>query len=202
MKYGASEYMTAMETGETEQFEAARRVLELEAEAILALARSLDARFVAALDILTAVSGRVIVTGMGKSGHIAHKIAATLASTGTPSHYVHPGEASHGDLGMIVKGDAVIALSNSGNTRELNDILEYTRRFSIPLIGITAKSTSIMCPKGARWDWCQRHQPQRVLPLGMRSLSPCWNAADLGHPTFVFFIQGDKLGHRYNVCRI
>ena len=144
MKYGASEYMTAMETGETEQFEAARRVLELEAEAILAFASSLDARFVAALDILTAVSGRVIVTGMGKSGHIAHKIAATLASTGTPSHYVHPGEASHGDLGMIVKGDAVIALSNSGNTRELNDILEYTRRFSIPLIGITAKSTSIM----------------------------------------------------------
>jgi arabinose-5-phosphate isomerase len=134
----------AAEAGETEHFVAARRVLELEAEAILALARSLDARFVAALDILTAVSGRVIVTGMGKSGHIAHKIAATLASTGTPSHYVHPGEASHGDLGMIAKGDAVIALSNSGNTRELNDILEYTRRFSIPLICITAKSPSIM----------------------------------------------------------
>ena len=144
------EYMTgtntskAQETGETEQFEVARRVLELEAEAILALARSLDDRFIAALDILMAVSGRVIVTGMGKSGHIARKIAATLASTGTPSHYVHPGEASHGDLGMIAKGDAVIALSNSGNTRELNAILEYTRRFSIPLIAITAKSPSIM----------------------------------------------------------
>lgn len=134
----------AKEMGETEQFEAARRVLELEADVILALSRSLDDRFVAALDILTAVSGRVIVTGMGKSGHIARKIAATLASTGTPSHYVHPGEASHGDLGMVTKGDAVIALSNSGNTRELNDILEFTRRYSIPLIAITAKSPSIM----------------------------------------------------------
>ena len=90
------------------------------------------------------MTGRVIVTGMGKSGHIARKIAATLASTGTPAYFVHPGEASHGDLGMIAKDDAVIALSNSGNTQELNDLLEYTRRYSIPLIGITARADSMI----------------------------------------------------------
>ena len=120
--------------------ESASRVLSLEAEGVRALAASLDGQFTGALDILSAVTGRVIVTGMGKSGHIARKIAATLASTGTPAYYVHPGEASHGDLGMIAHDDAVIALSNSGNTQELNDLLEYSRRFSIPLIAITARA--------------------------------------------------------------
>ena len=142
--------MTALETSmpekteDPEQFKTARHVLALEAEAITALANSLDDKFLSAVEILSEVSGRVIVTGMGKSGHIARKIAATMASTGTPAHYVHPGEASHGDLGMITKGDAVIALSNSGATRELNDLYEYTKRFSIPLIAITAKSPSTM----------------------------------------------------------
>ncbi len=118
--------------------------MSLEAEGIRALAASLDERFIGALDILSAVTGRVIVTGMGKSGHIARKIAATLASTGTPAYFVHPGEASHGDLGIIAHDDAVIALSNSGNTQELNDLLEYTRRFSIPLIAITARADSMI----------------------------------------------------------
>ena len=127
-----------------DDLESASRVLSLEAEGIRALASSLDAQFIGALDILAAVAGRVIVTGMGKSGHIARKIAATLASTGTPAYFVHPGEASHGDLGMIAHDDAVIALSNSGNTRELGDLVEYTRRFSIPLIGITAKADSML----------------------------------------------------------
>lgn len=122
----------------------ASRVLSLEAEGIRALADSLGADFVGALDILSAVGGRVIVTGMGKSGHVARKIAATLASTGTPAYYVHPGEASHGDLGMIAHDDAVIALSNSGSTQELGDLLEYTRRFTIPLIAITARVESMM----------------------------------------------------------
>ncbi len=117
-------------------------MLALEAEGIKALSASLGERFIAALDILSAVGGRVIVTGMGKSGHVARKIAATLASTGTPAYYVHPGEASHGDLGMIASDDVVIALSNSGNTRELHDLLEYAKRFSIPLIGITARADS------------------------------------------------------------
>jgi len=119
-------------------------VLKLEADGIIALSNALDDRLTAALDILAGITGRVIVTGMGKSGHVARKIAATLASTGTPAHFVHPGEASHGDLGMIARDDAVIALSNSGNTRELYDLFEYTRRFSIPLIAITSGADSTM----------------------------------------------------------
>src|SRR4051812_33791666 len=118
----------------------ARHVLELEADGIMAVARSLDrdgGAFTRALDLLEQVTGRVIVTGMGKSGHVARKIAATLASTGTPAQFVHPAEASHGDLGMITRADAVLALSQSGDTEEMADLLAFTRRFAIPLIGIT-----------------------------------------------------------------
>ncbi len=123
-----------------------RRVLEIEAAGLTALAEILDETFVAALDILAGVEerGRVIVTGMGKSGHIARKIAATLASTGTPALYVHPGEASHGDLGMITKADAVLALSNSGETPELSDIVAYCKRYGIPLVAMTGKRDSAL----------------------------------------------------------
>jgi arabinose-5-phosphate isomerase len=96
------------------------------------------------LDVLSGTKGRVVVTGMGKSGHIARKMAATLASTGTPALYVHPGEASHGDLGMITAADSVIALSNSGETPELSDIVAHTRRHSIPLVAITGKRGSAL----------------------------------------------------------
>jgi arabinose-5-phosphate isomerase len=122
--------------------DSARRVLTSEGEALAELARCLDGHFIAALDLLAGVTGRVVVSGMGKSGHIARKIAATLASTGMPAQFVHPGEASHGDLGMVAPGDAVIALSNSGKTPELTDIVAYTRRRSIPLIAITARAGS------------------------------------------------------------
>jgi len=124
---------------------AARRVLELEADGILAVARGLerdDGAFVKAIDLLARVTGRVIVSGMGKSGHIARKIAATLASTGTPAQFVHPAEASHGDLGMITAADAVLALSHSGDTAEMADILAFTKRYAIPLIGITSGAQS------------------------------------------------------------
>src|SRR5262249_47719436 len=124
--------------------EAARRVLATEIAGLTALAESLDRAFVTAIDTLAQVSGRIIVTGMGKSGHIARKIASTFASTGTPAFFVHPGEASHGDLGMIAPGDAVIALSNSGDTAELADLLAYTRRFRIPLIAMTRRSESTL----------------------------------------------------------
>ncbi len=124
--------------------EVARRVLDVEAKALTTLAGSLDGGFVDAVVNLAAVEGRVIVTGMGKSGHVARKIAATLASTGTPSQFVHPGEASHGDLGMITAKDAVIALSNSGNTLELSDMITYAKRFAIPLIGMTARADSAL----------------------------------------------------------
>jgi arabinose-5-phosphate isomerase len=126
----------------TPDIQSGRRVLALEAQGIEALSRALDERFVAALDRLMAVKGRVVVTGMGKSGHIARKIAATLSSTGTPAFFVHPAEASHGDLGMITAADAVLALSNSGETAELTDLVAYTRRFAIPLLAITAGATS------------------------------------------------------------
>jgi len=122
--------------------EAARRVLGVESEALSALARSLDQRFSRAVDLIVKVEGRVIVSGMGKSGHVANKIAATLASTGTPAQFVHPGEASHGDLGFITRKDAALLLSNSGKTPELSDIIEFTRRAGIPLVAITAGAES------------------------------------------------------------
>ncbi len=118
---------------------AGRRVFDLEVEGLSALAKSLDKDFVRALDILDAVTGRIAVTGMGKSGHVARKIAATLASTGSPAQFIHPGEASHGDLGMITRKDAVLALSYSGQTSELGDLVAYTRRYDIPLIAITGR---------------------------------------------------------------
>ncbi len=124
--------------------ETAKDVLRQEIEGLRALSASLDQSFIAALDLLGAMKGRAVVTGMGKSGHIGRKIAATLASTGTPAMYVHPGEASHGDLGMITKDDLVVALANSGETTELADIVAYSRRFNIPLIGITGKSGSTL----------------------------------------------------------
>ncbi len=132
--------------------ESAKRVLDLEARGIEALADSLDATFVAAVDLIAGLGGNVVVTGMGKSGHVARKIAATLASTGTPALFVHPGEASHGDLGMIRKrsgaggdpGDAVIALSSSGETSELADLVAYVKRFQIPLIAMTRNPDSTL----------------------------------------------------------
>ncbi len=123
---------------------AAARVIETEAEALHALARTLDTRFCRALDVLGSVRGRVIVSGIGKSGHIARKIAATFASTGSPAQFVHPAEASHGDLGMVTAEDAVLALSNSGETVELSDLLSHAKRFAIPLIGITSRAESTL----------------------------------------------------------
>ena len=122
----------------------AKRVLEIEAEALGVLAGSLGEPFLRALDILAQVKGRVVVSGMGKSGHIGHKIASTLSSTGTPALFVHPAEASHGDLGMITTDDAVLALSNSGETSELADLVAYAKRFEIPLICITGGKDSAL----------------------------------------------------------
>jgi arabinose-5-phosphate isomerase len=119
-------------------------VIEQEALALKSLKDSLDNSFVHAVDVITQSEGRVIVTGMGKSGHISNKIVATLASTGTPAFFVHPSEASHGDLGMISRNDVIIALSNSGETKELSDIIFFAKRHGIPLIGITQKKGSTL----------------------------------------------------------
>ncbi len=123
---------------------AGRRVIAREAEALSMLGDTLDGGFSAAVDLLLSAKGRVIVCGMGKSGHIARKIAATLASTGTPAHFVHPAEASHGDLGMMAQGDITLVLSNSGETPELADVIAYTRRFRIPLIGVAGRANSTL----------------------------------------------------------
>lgn len=121
-----------------------KAVLAQEIKGLEALADNLGDKFAAAVSLIAGVKGRVIVTGMGKSGHVAKKIAATMASTGTPAHFVHPGEASHGDMGMITKDDVVLALSNSGETAELADIIAYAKRFSIPLIGVARRQGSML----------------------------------------------------------
>jgi arabinose-5-phosphate isomerase len=121
-----------------------RKVLEQEIKGLQALADTLDDHFAQAVECISKIKGRVIVSGMGKSGHVARKIAATMASTGTPAHFVHPGEASHGDLGMITPDDAVIALSNSGETAELSDLIAYCKRFSIPLIAMVRRKESML----------------------------------------------------------
>ena len=122
----------------------ARRVIRAEAAALELLHASLDETLSQAVDLLLNAKGRLIVSGMGKSGHVGRKIAATFASTGTPAHFVHPAEASHGDLGMLAQGDVVLVLSNSGETPELSDIIAYTRRFQIPLIGVASKAGSTL----------------------------------------------------------
>jgi len=132
------------ERSRDQDIDSARRVLGNEASALLALAQSLGDEFIEALDVLSAVKGRVVVTGMGKSGHIANKIAASLSSTGTPAIFVHPAEASHGDLGMIAGDDAIFALSNSGETSELADLVAYATRFSLPIIALTGRRDSTL----------------------------------------------------------
>lgn len=123
---------------------AGQRTIKLEAASVAALSERIDEHFSRACEIMLACEGRVVVTGMGKSGHIANKIAATLASTGTPSFFVHPGEASHGDLGMITNKDVVLALSNSGTTSEILTILPLIKRMQAPLISMTGAPASIL----------------------------------------------------------
>lgn len=119
-------------------------VVRTEARALQTMAAELSDDFVAAVRLILQTRGRVVISGMGKSGHIAKKIAATLASTGTPAQFVHPAEASHGDLGMITPQDTCVVLSNSGETPELADIIAHTRRFSIPMIGIGSRRNSTL----------------------------------------------------------
>lgn len=123
---------------------AARQVLITEADALRQLADQLPGDFDAVVALILRTKGRVIISGIGKSGHIGNKIAATLASTGTPSYFVHASEASHGDLGMITEEDIVVLISNSGETQELGDVLAHTRRFSIPLVGISSRAGSTL----------------------------------------------------------
>ena len=131
-------------TSKTPFLDTAKDVILTEAEALRTLADALDSRFRDAIDLLLVAHGRVIVTGIGKSGHIAHKIAATLASTGTPAQFVHPAEASHGDLGMITPKDLVLAISNSGETSEVLSILPIIKRMGVGLIGLASVPNSTL----------------------------------------------------------
>jgi arabinose-5-phosphate isomerase len=133
-----------MTSSSTDLLVTGQRVIRREAEALATLATVLDDSFAKAVGLLMAAKGRVIVSGMGKSGHVARKIAATFASTGTPAHFVHPAEASHGDLGMVAEGDVLLVLSNSGETSELADILAHAKRFAIPLIAVAGREGSTL----------------------------------------------------------
>ncbi|MEE9272161.1 MAG: KpsF/GutQ family sugar-phosphate isomerase [Robiginitomaculum sp.] len=124
--------------------ETARRVIKVESEGLSALSKILNKSFEETTALVKDISGHVVLTGVGKSGHVARKISATFASTGTPSLFVHPTEASHGDMGMITKNDCVIALSRSGETKELADITRYCKRFSVPLIAMTCIKSSTL----------------------------------------------------------
>lgn len=126
----------------------AKRTIDREVESLRFMEKDLDESLTKALDLMQNTKGRVIVTGMGKSGHIGKKIAATLASTGTPSFFVHPGEASHGDLGMFTENDVVLAISNGGESKELSDILVFCKRYGIPLISMTKNPDSSLGKSG------------------------------------------------------
>jgi arabinose-5-phosphate isomerase len=174
-------------TGTPTALASALHTLALERQGLLALEAALANRaglglhFGAAIELIGRATGRVIVTGMGKSGHVARKIAATLASTGTPAYFVHPGEASHGDLGMIQAGDAILALSWSGETAELADIITYSRRFRIALIAMTANGESSL---GREADICL------VLPSAEEA---CPNGLAPTTSTTVQLVLGDAL---------
>lgn len=126
----------------TSDIDVAKNLLETEIKGLQALEDWLSQDFVDVLDVISGLKGRLIISGMGKSGHVGKKIAATLASTGTPAFFIHPGEASHGDLGMVTSDDALMLLSNSGETAELSDLIHYAGRFDIPLIAIVRRKTS------------------------------------------------------------
>jgi arabinose-5-phosphate isomerase len=164
-----------------------KTVIETEQAALLALIKHIDNKFVDACDIILECNGRTVVTGMGKSGHIANKIAATLASTGTPSFFVHPGEASHGDLGMITPDDVVVALSNSGETDEIVALLPVIKRLNTPLIALTgnpestlAKTSNINIDVSVKKEAC---------PLGLAPTSSTTAALAMGDALAIALLE-------------
>lgn len=165
----------------------AEAVIQSEMQAIAKLAERIDDQFIHACHLLLACKGRVVVTGMGKSGHIAGKIAATLASTGTPAFFVHPGEASHGDLGMITRQDVVLALSNSGNTEEILTILPIIKRLGVPLIAMTGNPESAL----GRFATVHIHVgvEQEACPLGLAPTSSTTAALVMGDALAVALLQ-------------
>jgi len=166
---------------------ASSRVLSLASDALARLRESLDGRFSEAVDAMLATQGRVIVSGMGKSGHVARKMAATLASTGTPAHYVHPGEASHGDLGMVTRGDCLLVLSNSGENQELGDIIAHGKRINTPLIAITSKADSTLAK--AATTLLTLAPAEEACPMGMAPTTSSTQMIALGDALAVALME-------------
>ena len=162
-------------------------VIQVEAEAIQALSAHINSNFVNACKLIFSCKGRVIVTGMGKSGHIAGKIAATLASTGTPAFFVHPGEASHGDLGMITPQDVVLALSNSGETEEILTILPLLKRIGVPLIAMTGNPASTLGMMAT--THINVSVSQEACPLGLAPTSSTTAALVMGDALAVSLLE-------------
>jgi arabinose-5-phosphate isomerase len=172
---------------ESDAVKLARRVLAIEAEGLEAVANRLDERFDRAVDVLSACRGKVVVTGIGKSGHICRKIAATLASTGTPSSFLHPAEAVHGDFGAVSKEDAILALSHSGETEELVRLLPLIKRFDLPLVAITGAVRSTL---GRAADVAlDSSVPDEACPLGLAPTSSTTAALALGDALAVALFQ-------------
>lgn len=167
--------------------QSALNVIEVEAAAITQLGQYIDTTFTAACELLIACKGKVIVTGMGKSGHIANKIAATLASTGTPAFFVHPGEASHGDLGMIEREDVVIALSNSGESDEILALYPVLTRLSIPIIAVTGNTNSTMA-REASVSLCVKVEKE-ACPLGLAPTSSTTASLVMGDAIAVSLLE-------------
>jgi len=168
--------------------ELALAVIETEARAITGLATEINQpTFIQACRLMLACTGRVVVTGMGKSGHIAGKIAATLASTGTPAFFVHPGEASHGDLGMITPNDVVLALSNSGETGELITILPLIKRLDVPLIAMTGNPESTLAQ--AATANINVHVDKEACPLGLAPTASTTAALAMGDALAVALLE-------------
>lgn len=188
-------------------------IIDKEAHGLMALSQSLGTSFAETVEVIVACTGRVIVTGIGKSGHIARKIASTFASTGTTATFIHPAEASHGDLGMIEKRDIVIAVSKSGESVELGDTLGYCKRFGILIVGITANPNGSLaqianrlllipdideaCPLGL----APTTSTTMVLALGDALSSACLRVRDFQASQFKIFHPGGKLGQKLTRVR-
>ena len=185
-----------------------RRVMAIESAALGLFANQLGDAFADAVELMLSARGRVILSGMGKSGHVAHKIAATMASTGTPAQFVHPAEASHGDLGMITNDDVVLVLSNSGETRELADIVAHTRRYAIPLIGVASRPDSTLlkaadialvlpqAPEACSVGLAPTTSTTLTLALGDALAVALMERRDFTPERFADFHPGGKLGAR------
>jgi len=162
-------------------------VIETEAQAVFELTQRIDARFEKACELLLACKGRIVVSGMGKSGHIGSKIASTFSSTGSPAFFMHPGEASHGDLGMITRQDTVVAISNSGNTNELLILLPLLKRLEVPLIALTGNPESILAKAAdVHLDVSIR---QEACPLGLAPTTSTTVALVMGDALAISLLQ-------------